>query len=208
MNSEEGFLSIKDGIETKIKVKGSSFICFSFPINSVDDAHLTLEKIRKEHYNATHHCYALLLADDTFKYSDDGEPNGTAGIRILNAIQHFKLKNILVIVVRYFGGTKLGTGLLGKTYYESTVDNLAKSNLIEYLKYEKFEIKVDFDEQGSIYKIFSHYNCIIHEAVFSEKLVSIVLVKPKDVIGFKQNLINITKGNIEIISQGSIFHTI
>lgn len=205
MNFDEGFRSIKTSVETKIKVKGSLFNCYSFPVSGLDEAHVILENIRKEHYDATHHCYALQLKDSTFKYSDDGEPNGTAGIRILNAIQHFDLKNILVVVVRYFGGTKLGVGLLGKTYYEAAEYNLSNVEFVDFIKYQKLEIKINFDDQGIVYKIFKNLNCIITNTTFQENLSFEVLVPPTKTESLKVTLTDATKGKISINNQEIVY---
>ncbi len=206
MNTDEGFLTIKNSVETKTKEKGSLFIGLSFSVESIEEAHIILEKIRKNYYDATHYCYALILADGTVKYSDDGEPPGTAGIRIRNAIQHFSLRNVLVVVVRYFGGTKLGTGLLGKTYYTSVENNLSQSEFVEYIKYERLRIYIEFNDQGIVYKIFNNFSCIILDSIYQERLSIGVLVKPSISAIFKQNLTDITKGRIEIISYGSIYY--
>ncbi len=206
MNFDEGYRSLKTSVETKIKVMGSLFSCYSFAVSDLDEAHVILEKIRKVHYDATHHCYALQLKDNTFKYSDDGEPNGTAGIRILNAIQHFNLKNILVVVVRYFGGTKLGVGLLGKTYYEAAENNLSNVEFVDFLKYQKLKITISFDDQGIVYKIFKNLNCIITNTTFQENLSFEVLVLPTKTESLKLALTDVTKGKISISNQEIVYY--
>ncbi|MCK5808955.1 YigZ family protein [bacterium] len=106
----------------EIKEKGSRFISYLTPVSSSEDAEEALKKLRKEHYNSTHVCFAWRLGngDETaFRYSDDGEPNGTAGLPIYNTVKGSELFNILVASVRYYGGTKLGTGGLLRAYSAS-----------------------------------------------------------------------------------------
>ena len=106
----------------EIKEKGSRFISSLFPIKSADDASEILHTLRKKHYNATHVCFAWRIGDGEEKasrYSDGGEPNGTAGTPLYNAIKGLELFNILIVSVRYYGGTKLGTGGLIRAYSAS-----------------------------------------------------------------------------------------
>jgi len=105
------------------KELGSEFIAQLYPINSSEEAEEILRKIRKQWYDATHHCWGYILGEEK-KSSDDGEPKGTAGIRIINAFQHEGVSNTLGVVIRYFGGKKLGVGPLGKAYYQSMLDVL------------------------------------------------------------------------------------
>lgn len=122
--------TIEQQHETKFKEKGSLFIGQVYPVNSVEEAEEFLTSVRKKFYDATHHCYAYRIMENDSKYSDDGEPNGTAGIRIANAINHFELTNLLVISIRYYGGTKLGVGPLGKAYYQSAYDTLSEMEIV------------------------------------------------------------------------------
>ncbi len=106
----------------EIKEKGSRFIAYLYPIKTPNDAENILKSLKKEHYNATHVCFAWRVGngeEKQFRYSDDGEPNGTAGIPIYHALQGSGLFNVLIASVRYFGGTKLGTGGLIRAYSAS-----------------------------------------------------------------------------------------
>ena len=134
MSESEKIFEIEKNVTNKIKIKGSQFIGYAIKVISVQNAEEELSSIKKEHFDATHHCYAFKLNTGEEKYSDDGEPNGTAGVRILNAINHYNLTNIIIIVVRYFGGTKLGIGPLGKAYGDSAYDIAAKFKDFEQKK--------------------------------------------------------------------------
>jgi uncharacterized YigZ family protein len=156
---------IKDS-EFRFKEKGSVFIGLSFPIKSEEDAESFLLSVRKKYYDATHHCYSYKLTDGTYKYSDSGEPNGTAGIRIYNAQNHFDLTGILTIIVRYFGGVKLGVGPLGKAYYETAYQNLKSSKTEERILHQQIQLKFDYDQTKSIHYLISKYQIRIEESIF------------------------------------------
>ena len=117
--------SILDNMKELI-INKSRFISYKFELNSLDDVKTNLENLKKQHKKATHFCYAYVYNKDVVseKCSDDGEPGGTAGYPILNVIKKKELKNVLVVVVRYFGGVKLGAGGLTRAYTKSVAELL------------------------------------------------------------------------------------
>src|SRR3989304_6620299 len=136
------YKTLKSYIKSDLKEKKSIFLAKAYPVGNKDEVANILINLKKIHYDASHLCYAYRLLSGKLKFSDAGEPSGTAGIRILNAINHFGLENCLLVVTRYFGGTKLGIGPLGKAYYTAAVKVLAKSNLVTKKPYLKAEIKL------------------------------------------------------------------
>ena len=190
--------TIKDFRETTFKEKGSEFIAIVYPVDNEATALNHLKAIRKKYYNATHHCYAYKLKDGASKYSDDGEPNGTAGIRILNAIEHFDLSDILLVVVRYFGGTKLGLGPLGKAYYNASIDVLSKSKTVTQTLFRLVEFKTDFNFISQIHRTLNNYSAIISESEFTDKARFKCFVKPNDLEKINIELTNLTNGQILI----------
>lgn len=153
--------------EFRLKEKGSSFLSISKPAESEEEANTFLNSIQKKYYDATHHCYSYKLVDGQFKYSDDGEPGGTAGIRIYNAQNHFELTNLVTIVVRYFGGTKLGVGPLGKAYYEASFQNLNSSLRIEKQLYQHADIRYRFDQSKTAHHIIAKYSALIRHSLYA-----------------------------------------
>lgn len=113
--------------------RGSKFLAYAWPIRSEEDVQHHLEALKKEHPKARHHCYAYRLGLDknNFRANDDGEPSGTAGKPILGQIDSFGLSNVFIVVVRYFGGTLLGTSGLINAYKTSTQDALQKAQIVE-----------------------------------------------------------------------------
>jgi putative IMPACT (imprinted ancient) family translation regulator len=132
---KDSFISVASEAEAIYKEKGSEFIARVYPVAAESECGDILSLVRKEYHDATHHTYAYRLADDTVRYSDDGEPSGTAGPRILNAIEKHDLYNVIVIVVRYFGGIKLGTGRLGKAYSTAANEVIAVCKKVERTAY-------------------------------------------------------------------------
>ena len=112
--------------------RGSKFIAYAFPIKSEEEIKEYLEEIKKEHWKARHHCYAWRLGIDgnTYRANDDGEPSGTAGKPILGQLDSFEITDTLVVVVRYFGGTKLGVGGLINAYKSAAIDALQQVEII------------------------------------------------------------------------------
>lgn len=161
-------VSISTSIEVKLKEKGSEFIAHAYPIETMEEATNFLNTAKKKYYDATHNCYAYKFADGTIKYSDDGEPNGTAGIRILNAINHFNFVNVIVIVTRYFGGTKLGVGPLGKAYYDSAAECLSNCKTIEKNLMERLSVKFDFEYSNLVHRLLTKYSCIIEKTSYAD----------------------------------------
>ncbi len=154
--------------EFQFKEKGSLFISQVFHVEFEDIANNIIKETRKKFFDATHNCYAYNLSNGTTRYSDDGEPTGTAGIRILNAITHEKLFNILIIVTRYFGGTKLGIGPLGKAYYDSAIEVIKISKKITQQLYFYATIQFDFEFSNFVHRMISKYSVKIEKTKFSD----------------------------------------
>jgi len=184
--------------QSSLKEKGSEFIAFVFPVENEESALQELKILRKKYFDATHHCFAFKIIGCETKYSDDGEPKGTAGIRILNAIEHFGLTNILVVVVRYFGGTKLGVGPLGKAYYNSALKVLNESKIIELNLYQLVEIITEFEHLNHLHRTLNNFAAIIAASDFSDKAKFDCLIKPSLINQVISDLVNLTNGKAEI----------
>ncbi len=186
--------TIKEQTEARIKEKGSVFIAYTFPLKNPEEAEAFLTKIRKQDYDATHHCYAYKLSDLSFKYSDDGEPSGSAGLRILNAIDHFNLTNLLIVVTRYFGGTKLGVGPLGKAYYTAAENALSKCEIIQLKSYIRIDIIADFEYINHIHRLLSDTDSKILNIYYSENVKFECLAVPDIIDSLKEQVTGITRG--------------
>ena len=174
------FQTIKFPVENiLLKEKGSKFIGFAFPVNNVEELKNALEKIREEHPKATHHCYAFRLGmnGENYRANDDGEPSGSAGLPIYNQLLANNLTNILLIVVRYYGGTKLGVSGLVKTYKESAKLTLDEAEIITKELESDLEIEFDFHQQNIIFTLLNKFDGKIQDFLTDEKCKIIAQIK-------------------------------
>lgn len=170
------FKTIKSPLENiLLKEKGSKFIGFAFPVNNEAEIKAALEKVRTEHPKATHHCYAFRLGieGENYRANDDGEPSGSAGLPIYNQLLANELTHILLIVVRYYGGTKLGVSGLVKTYKESAKLTLEESEIITKDLESEVEIEFDFNKQNQIFTLLNKFDGKILN-FFSEEQCKII----------------------------------
>ncbi|MGV8915256.1 MAG: IMPACT family protein [Kaistella sp.] len=146
-------------INMLLKEKGSKFIGFAFPVNNEVEVKECLEKLRSEHPKATHHCYAFRLGmeGEIYRANDDGEPNGSAGLPIYNQLLANEVTNVLLIVVRYYGGTKLGVSGLVKAYKESAKMTLEEAEIITKDLESEMEILFDFEKQNQIFTLLHKF---------------------------------------------------
>jgi uncharacterized YigZ family protein len=192
--------SIKAEITTTMKVEGSKFIASAYPVDSRQQAEKKLGIVRKQFFDATHHCFAYALGSERkeFRYSDDGEPSGTAGVRIFSAIESKDLSDILVIVTRYFGGTKLGVGGLGRAYFESAGHVLSHSVIIPKIVGEELEIVFPYDETNGVMNKLSQHKARIIDTVYDDDVTLRLTLRRGAVPGFVSDLTQVTRGNVAI----------
>ncbi len=199
MNKITEIKTIVNEGESILKEKGSSFYAFAFSVISLKDGTEIMSGIRKKYYDASHFCYALKLIDESAKYDDDGEPNGTAGIRILRAIEHFELYNILVVVIRYFGGTKLGIGHLGKAYYMASINAIKSTEIIIKNIYKNVFVSLSYTDVNIIKNILLKYYVKFGKSKF-ETNAEINFFCKVDLLDELLNKVkDATKGNCTII---------
>lgn len=160
-------------VETK--VKGSRFIARTSLASSTDDANRQLRQISKQEHAATHNCFAYLVGvpgeEKVFKYSDDGEPSGTAGRPIYDIICGSGITNVVVVVTRYFGGVKLGTGGLVRAYAGAAKEALEKSGQVEKFVTDLLRVSVDFPVYDNLLKVLHKLGAHPRQADFSERVV-------------------------------------
>lgn len=184
--------------EFKFKEKGSTFIGTAFPAQTISEAEEILDTIKKQYYDATHNCYAYKIHTEGEKYSDDGEPNGTAGIRILNGINKFELTNLIVISTRYYGGTKLGVGPLGKAYYDSAFGVLNESKIISLTEYHQIKLSFDYNLLSPVHKLLSDFKVRNIENKYDPNPIIECMLLRGDEEKFKERLIEMTNAQANI----------
>ena len=149
---KDSYLTITKPSEGIYKEKGSKFIAFAYPVFSEEEFKEHIQQLKKDYHDARHHCYAFRLGADhnAYRYSDDGEPSSTAGKPIFGQIQSFELTNIAIVVVRYFGGTKLGVGGLITAYKAAAQDAIKNAAIIERTVDNFYKIEFEYDIMSEV----------------------------------------------------------
>ena len=155
MTTNDTYKSIASASEGLFKDNGSRFIALAYPVESEEEVREIVSLLRKEYHDARHHCYAYRLGVDgaVFRSSDDGEPSGSAGRPILGQIDSAGLSDILVVVVRYFGGIKLGIPGLIRAYKTSTADAISNARVIEKIAGDWYVIEFDYSLMQPVMKM-------------------------------------------------------
>ena len=176
-------------------IKNSKFIGVIIPIESKNDVKDNLNKLKEEYKNATHYCYAFKLINNK-GFSDDGEPNKTAGIPILNVIEGNELVNVLVVVIRYFGGVKLGPGGLIRAYSSTCKEVINKSTLVELIMGLEVSITFPYSKEKEI-------NYLLKDSIIKSKLYeencTYIIETTKEILDSISNLVTINYANEKII---------
>jgi uncharacterized YigZ family protein len=154
------YKEIKSATTGVYKEKGSKFIAYSFPVHSEENVKEKLEEVKKLEHSARHHCYAYILKPDKSaqRANDDGEPSSTAGKPILGQILSNDLTNILIVVVRYFGGVKLGVPGLIRSYKTAALDAISNSEIITKIIKEQFAVSFKYPQMNEVMRLVKEYN--------------------------------------------------
>ena len=174
-----GYLTVKGVSESEYIVERSKFITAVFEIESEENAKQILADIKKKHPFATHNCYAYTLLDGTMRFSDDGEPQGTAGLPILEVIKRNGLFNTLVVVTRYFGGIKLGAGGLVRAYSTSASTGLKSAKIVKYLPAINASVTLSYEKYGKFLNFIEGKTIIVTDTVFDSDITVKVII-PQD----------------------------
>ena len=184
------YLLISNQGEGLYKEKGSKFLSFAYLLTHVGHAKELIDEIKTLHIDANHCCYAYSygLEIPMFGVHDDGEPKYSAGDPILGQIKAFNVSNALVVVVRYFGGTKLGAGGLSNAYRQAAAAALTKATLLPYIEKERFKIFYDYDQTKLLLSLFRDYDTEIIEKKYLQKCWMLVDVKKEEAMAFEDRL--------------------
>lgn len=161
--SQEFYYTISQAVVAEFKDRGSRFLAYAYPLSSVDEFKEKLKLLKEEHHKAVHHCFAYRLGVDgnTFRVSDDGEPSGSAGRPILGQIDSKELTNVLIVVVRYFGGTLLGVPGLINAYKTATALALQTTPIIQKQIEVYYLLHFDYTKMNDVMIIVKQYNCSV-----------------------------------------------
>ncbi len=159
----DSYKSIETKSEGIYKESGSKFLSFAYPLTEEEEIKDIIDSVKKEHYSARHHCFAYRLGQkgDIWRINDDGEPSSSAGKPIYGQILSNELSDILIIVVRYFGGTKLGIPGLIRAYKNSAADAIANNKIITKITQEKIVFSFDYINMESVMKLIKRFDPVI-----------------------------------------------
>lgn len=200
------FFTIENDVEKEIIEKKSRFIAKIVKVNSEDEASSKLAEIKKFHRDAKHNVFAYRIANSSERFSDDGEPSGTAGVPILDILRGENLQNVLVVVTRYFGGILLGTGGLVRAYSGATKEAILSSKKIEMNLCSEYEILVDY----SYYDIVNHYlkkkQIPIKKVEYAQEIcINIILIKNEE-SNILAELEEITERKSKILKKNTYYY--
>jgi len=183
----DSFKTIKNPVEDVIfKELGSKFINYAYPVDSEDDVDFYLSQLYEKWPDATHHCYAYAIGIDgkIFRANDDGEPSGSAGLPIYNQILSHEVTNVLIVSVRYYGGTKLGVPGLVKAYKYAAQVALEEAEIVEKFVSKRVKMVFNYDQQGIVERNVDRMNGTIKDKHFSDKCMFTISVRASKIDEF------------------------
>ncbi len=185
--------------ESEKTIEKSRFLTYSAHAEGEEEARAFVAEIRKKHSLATHVCYAFIAdkAGNLQRFSDDGEPQGTAGVPILEVLKAKSLIETVVCVVRYFGGVKLGAGGLVRAYSSSCAENLEGADIRSLVVCQECAIEVDYPLVDGLQKYLSTHSCAILSTEYGEKVQILVAVKKGEIEDFIKGLIDYLQGRVK-----------
>ncbi|MDX5683418.1 YigZ family protein, partial [Clostridioides difficile] len=185
----------------EITIEKSVFIGYAKPIKSEEEALEFINEIKKKHKDATHNVWAYTVGKNMNiqRYSDDGEPQGTAGIPTLEVIKKEDLRDVVVVVTRYFGGTKLGAGGLVRAYTKGAKLGLEAGKIIYKVMYQEVKVKIDYTQLGKVQNELMNLGYFIKDTVYEDNVEIVVYSRLEDVEKLSEKMIDITSGTGKIV---------
>ena len=194
---------LREGGSGEIVEKKSRFIGVTKPVSSEEEAYSFIESIKKEHYQARHNCFAFSIRTNEGsgileRFSDDGEPQGTAGLPILNVIRGAEVNNIVIVVTRYFGGTLLGTGGLVRAYTDAAKEAIDASVIHTVMHITAVKIEIDYTDVGRINYIVMNKGYETEAPIFTDKVSEIIYVPFEEKDSFAKEITEATSARAVI----------
>ena len=197
------YKSVKQCSEAEYTVNRSRFIGRCFPVDSEEAALCLLGDIRKKHWDATHNCFAYRIGENAAaRFSDDGEPGGTAGKPIMDVLTGRELTNVLCVVTRYFGGILLGAGGIVRAYSKSAADAVTKAGMVSYLPGTILDIPMDYSRYGAL-EGFIRANAEVRNVAFAQNVVVTVAVEDTNLLKFMKEVTERSDGRCTPVTIGT-----
>lgn len=195
------YKTVHDFGQDEVIIDKSTFIGYAKPVKTEEEAVAFVNEIKKKHKDATHNVWAYTIGQNMNiqRYSDDGEPQGTAGIPTLEVIKKEDLRDVVVVVTRYFGGIKLGAGGLVRAYTKGAKIGLEAAKIIEKVMFREVKVKIDYNQLGKVQNEIMNMNYIIKDTIYSDTVEIIVYSRVEDVERLTSKMIDITSATVENI---------
>ncbi|KPK87134.1 hypothetical protein AMJ80_12315 [bacterium SM23_31] len=200
----DSYLTIAEEVKAEITVRGSRFIAFISPVETEPGAIQYLKSLKAKYHDATHCCYAFIVRTETgdiYRSSDAGEPAGTAGKPILATLQGHKLSNVICVVIRYFGGTKLGVSGLARAYAESVNAALKIGKVVQRFGTGTIRITFTYKMTGAVERLIAEFNAAIIQREFGETNNITCSIRKNRIEEFSAQFRNITRGKGNVIKE-------
>ncbi len=195
---EDEYLTIEGLTRSEIKVKGSRFIATAKPVETEPAVKAFLQAISSKFWDATHNPYAYRLKGGSFRFSDAGEPSGTAGRPILNAIDSFGLTDLALVVTRYFGGTKLGVGGLSRAYHQAALSSLQKAKLITAYITGDLIMEFPYEQTNAVRRVLGQFRVQSIEEKYSDRVKLTLAVRKSLIEKLQRRITEATNGRAKI----------
>ncbi|MGO3321458.1 MAG: YigZ family protein [Psychrobacter faecalis] len=186
------YQTLKHAVSARLDIKKSEFIAYAYPVTSREQAMFHVEYLRAQYADARHHCWAYIIGDPdnttSAGFDDDGEPSGTAGRPILNVLQHKSIGNVIIIVVRYFGGIKLGAGGLTRAYAGSAQAAVDEMVLLPYVPMAQVQIIAEFATEAQCRYVVEDLDGHIDDVTYSKQVTLTVTLAEADIDHLKKRL--------------------
>lgn len=201
MSMDDFYITIASEAECELKIKASRFIGRTYKVFSAAEINEQLKTIKKKEYNANHNCYAYIIGTNTeeiFKYSDDGEPSGTAGKPMYDVLRGHSVTNTLVVVTRYFGGTKLGTGGLVRAYGDCVKAVLEKSEQVKVFHTSLLQVTIAFPLYNKLMLLMTKIGATQIDAQFSDLVICKIEIRNSLVEKLQNEIVQLSCGKATI----------
>ena len=199
----DSYLTVENQAETLYKEKGSKFFSFVFPVKDLTEVKSILDELKKKYYDATHHCYAYILGfeKETFRMNDDGEPSSTAGKPIYGQLQSKNLTNVLLVVVRYFGGTKLGVSGLIKAYKTAAAECLSATTIVEKKVMLSYKVMFPYEKMNAVMSLLKEIKAEQTKHIFETECNMEILVESGKQNKFEDAISKLEKTNFSLLAR-------
>ena len=202
------YRTIKEDNQHEVEIKKSRFICFLKRIETEEEAKAFIQQIKKEHWKANHNCSAFVLGDhhEIQRYSDDGEPSGTAGVPMLEVLKKNDLINVCAVVTRYFGGTKLGAGGLIRAYSGSVAQAIVHTGIVEGRLQQEVFVQLDYSNWGKMENFIASENLAVKDTQFTDRVVVTCMVDENQVDDFEAQVTDLLNGQVSFTTGEVTYH--